>query len=368
VSGQLSANLQNNPGLITKAVVQAQALGTSLEQTAAQGASLLNFESSISKELDAELLTGKQLNLEKARAAALSGDQITLAEELNKNVGTLSDYQKMNVLQQNALADAVGLTADQLSDQLRKQKIATEQGKSLAQITKEEALEAENRQAIQDKFNAAIEKLQDFIGNLVAGPLGKMLEIISNILPLVTSIGAVFLAITAAQKLGAMYESLKLGFLVAGEAALAGQLTTQGALNIAKGKDLATSIGIAAAWVVANPFKAILGLALAAGVGALIYSQMDDGMIGPGGETIVSGPKGSIQLNKEDSIVAGTDLFGGNKGGESMQGPSIDLTPMIMAINAVKTSIDRLYGKDSSVHMDGKKVGTTLAQGSHKVA
>jgi hypothetical protein len=368
VSGQLSANLQNNPGLITKAVVQAQALGTSLEQTAAQGASLLNFESSISKELDAELLTGKQLNLEKARAAALSGDQITLAEELNKNVGTLSDYQKMNVLQQNALADAVGLTADQLSDQLRKQKIATEQGKSLAQITKEEALEAENRQAIQDKFNAAIEKLQDFIGNLVAGPLGKMLEIISNILPLVTSIGAVFLAITAAQKLGAMYESLKLGFLVAGEAALAGQLTTQGALNIAKGKDLATSIGIAAAWVVANPFKAILGLALAAGVGALIYSQMDDGMIGPGGETIVSGPKGSIQLNKEDSIVAGTDLFGGNKGGESMQGPSIDLTPMIVAINAVKTSIDRLYGKDSSVHMDGKKVGTTLAQGSHKVA
>ena len=86
------------------------------------------------------------------------------------------------------------------------------------------------------------------------------------------------------------------------------------------------------------------------------------------GETIVSGPKGSIQLNKEDSIVAGTDLFGGNKGGESMQGPSIDLTPMIVAINAVKASVDRLYGKDSSVHMDGKKVGTTLAQGSHKVA
>lgn len=368
ISGQLSANLQNNPGLITKAVVQAQALGTTLEQTNAQGASLLNWESSINKELDAELLTGKQLNLEKARAAALSGDQVTLAEELNKNVGTLSEYQKMNVLQQNALADAVGLTADQLSDQLRKQKIATEQGKSLAQITKEEALEAENRQAIQEKFNLAVEKLQDFIGNLVAGPVAMFLDILTKILPLVTSIGAVFLAITAAQKLGAMYESLKLGFLVAGEAALAGQLTTQGALNIAKGKDLATSIGIAAAWAIANPFKAILGLALAAGVGALVYSQMDDGVIGPGGETMVSGPEGSIQLNKNDSLIAGTNLFGGSKSGESMQGPSIDLTPMIVAINAVKTAVDRLYGKDSAIHMDSKKVGTTLAQGSHKVA
>jgi hypothetical protein len=41
---------------------------------------------------------------------------------------------------------------------------------------------------------------------------------------------------------------------------------------------------------------------------------------------------------------------------------------MITAINAVKVSIDRLYGKDTSIYMDGKKVGTTLSQGSHKVA
>jgi hypothetical protein len=255
VSGQLAANLQNNPGLITEAVVKAQALGTTLEQVKNQGASLLNFESSISKELDAELLTGKQLNLERARAAALSGDQITLAEELNKNVGTLEDFQKMNVLQQNALADAVGLTADQLSDQLRKQKIAVEQGKSLAQVTADEAKEAENRQAIQDKFNAAIEKLQDFIGNLVSGPIAGLLEALTKILPIAMSIGTAFLVITSAARLGAMYESLKAGFAVASAAALQGQLATQGALNIAKGKDLATSIGIAAAWTIANPFK-----------------------------------------------------------------------------------------------------------------
>ena len=32
---------------------------------------------------------------------------------------------------------------------------------------------------------------------------------------------------------------------------------------------------------------------------------------------IVSGPKGSIQLNKDDEIIAGTDLMGGkSEGGE----------------------------------------------------
>ena len=368
ISGQLSANLQNNPGLITKAVVQAQALGTTLEQTNAQGASLLNWESSISKELDAELLTGKQLNLEKARAAALSGDQVTLAEELNKNVGTLSDFQKMNVLQQNALADAVGLTSDQLSDQLRKQKIATEQGKSLAQITKEEALEAENRQAIQEKFNAAILKLQDFFGNLVAGPVGRLLSMLSDSLGVIEGIGIALGAVYVISKAITITQALSTA-LKTEEAIATG---TTNLLLGAKTAIMTSQLGIlvaqATAAVIADPILGLVGLAAAVGVAGLIYSSMNDGMIGPGGETMVSGPEGSIQLNKNDSLIAGTNLFGGGKSGESIQGPSIDLTPMIVAINAVKASVDRLYGKDSAIHMDGKKVGTTLAQGSHKVA
>ena len=166
VSGQLQANLKANPEAIVKAVTQAKALGTSLEQVAKQGDTLLDFESSIDNELKAELLTGKQLNLERARAAALSGDQITLAQELNKNIGTYEDFTKMNVLQQRSLAEAVGLTADQLAEQLKKQKIAKEQGKSLADITKEEALDAEKRQNVQDRFNALVAKLQDLVGSI----------------------------------------------------------------------------------------------------------------------------------------------------------------------------------------------------------
>jgi hypothetical protein len=168
VSGQLKANLQADPAGIVKAVVATTALGTSLEQTAAQGEKLLNFASSIESELNAELLTGKQLNLERARAAALAGDQVALAEELNKNIGSYEDFTKMNVLQQKALADAVGLTADQLANQLEKQKLAREAGKSLAEFTKDEALEAQKRKEIQQKFNDIVEKLQNLIGTIGA--------------------------------------------------------------------------------------------------------------------------------------------------------------------------------------------------------
>ena len=55
-------------------------------------------------------------------------------------------------------------------------------------------------------------------------------------------------------------------------------------------------------------------------------------------------------------------------GGKEEIKPGIDLTPMIAAINEVKASVDRLYSKDQSINMDGKKVGTTLVQGSYKVA
>lgn len=166
VSGQLAANFKNNPAAITAAVVQMKALGTSLEQTKNQGATLLDFESSIENELKAELLTGEQLNLEKARAAALMGDQVALAEELSNQGMTLEKFSSMNVLAQDAYAKAVGLNSDQLSDQLTKQKMAVESGKSLAEITKDDALAAQKRQDVQDRFNAAIEKLQDLFGTI----------------------------------------------------------------------------------------------------------------------------------------------------------------------------------------------------------
>ena len=219
VSGILASNLQNSPPAIVKAVVATKALGTSLEQTAKQGEALLNFETSIENELKAELLTGKQLNLERARAAALAGDQVTAAQELFSQVGSLAEFDKMNVLQKKAIAEAVGLTADELADQLRKQKIAQEQGKSLAQITKEEALEAERRQAIQDKFNQAILKLQDLVGNLVAGPMGFFIESLSKGLDL---IGKIF------GKIGKVGEAIKsipgmeyIGKIVGGIASMA---------------------------------------------------------------------------------------------------------------------------------------------------
>ena len=55
---------------------------------------LLDFESSIENELSAELLTGKDLNLERARGLALNNDMAGMAEEINNQIGSSADYTK----------------------------------------------------------------------------------------------------------------------------------------------------------------------------------------------------------------------------------------------------------------------------------
>ena len=120
VSAATKLTLGGSAEAIATAVFTAKALGVEMKDLAAISSSLLNFQSSIEDELSAELLTGKQLNLERARAAALADDQATLAEELAKNFGSAAEFGAMNVIQQTAMAKAVGLTRDTLAQSLMK--------------------------------------------------------------------------------------------------------------------------------------------------------------------------------------------------------------------------------------------------------
>jgi len=129
VNGQLFAQYKGSPELISKAVIQTQKLGMTLQQAQNASKQLLNFEESISAELEAELLTGRDINLEKARYLALQGDSAGAAQELMKNVGSLADFQKLNVIQQEALAKAAGMQVDELTDSL----VKAEQLKNLDQ-------------------------------------------------------------------------------------------------------------------------------------------------------------------------------------------------------------------------------------------
>ena len=122
VSSRVALNFQGSGKAITSAVVQAKKLGLEMEQVENIANSLLNIEDSIAAEMEAELLTGKELNLEKAREAALNGDNAALMSELAAQGIDAAEFSKMNRIQQDALGKALGMNGDSLADMLSTQK------------------------------------------------------------------------------------------------------------------------------------------------------------------------------------------------------------------------------------------------------
>nr|MDB4346126.1 hypothetical protein [bacterium] len=165
----LQASLAANPGALAKAAVAARELGATLKDIEGTQKALLDFESSIGAELEAELLTGKQLNLERARAAALNNDLKTVSEELLKQGVDLASFGKMNVLQQEKMAAAMGMSRDAMGDMLLKQQTQNMTADEVRKKFGEQTYEQFKALSAQDKFNAATEKLKDlFVGVMTA--------------------------------------------------------------------------------------------------------------------------------------------------------------------------------------------------------
>lgn len=161
ITGIARVNAMGIEGGLAKAVATAKSLGIEMGTIAGAAGQLLDFESSIQKELEAELLIGRDLNLEKARSAALSGDQEALARALVEEAGSLEELQGMNVIQQQALAGALGMSADQLADSLMTQEALSTQAQEDLDRDAQEALNNEKMLSLTEKQTLAMTKLSE---------------------------------------------------------------------------------------------------------------------------------------------------------------------------------------------------------------
>jgi hypothetical protein len=186
-SGQILVSFKGSTKELLNAVMLSNKFGLNLEQARNMANSLLNFEDSINSEIEAELLTNKNINLERARGLALQGKFAEAATELVKEVGTLEEFQKLNVIQQESLAKAAGLTVDQLSDAFLQQKLISGQQKSqydrfkaagqeelarkiaLGNYDDKEIEAANKRLDAQEKFNLSMDKVKEVFSDLVDG-------------------------------------------------------------------------------------------------------------------------------------------------------------------------------------------------------
>lgn len=197
-----------HPEKLAEAAYQAKKVGINLEEIKGIQEGLLNIESSIAAEFEAEVLTGKQLNLERARYYALTNNISGLAQELGKQGIDQAKFAGMNVIQQDAIAKAMGMSRDQMAGMLMDQTIMSKLSQVDGATAKERydnavkkyGVEKANAMlgdktladqmtsaSIQDRFNTSIEKLKEIFVTL-AEPLMPVLDAFAGILSVIGAV------------------------------------------------------------------------------------------------------------------------------------------------------------------------------------
>jgi hypothetical protein len=113
-TGQIAASFGFSNEAIAKGVLQVRRFGVNLQQASNVANNLLDFEQSIGAELEAELLTGQQFNLERARAKAATGDIAGATADVLSQMQNLTEEQRKSPVIMEAIAKATGLSADEL--------------------------------------------------------------------------------------------------------------------------------------------------------------------------------------------------------------------------------------------------------------
>jgi hypothetical protein len=350
VSAATTLSLGKSGAAISNAVSTAKALGMELSKVDGIAGSLLDFESSIENELSAELLLNKDLNLEKARQAALNNDLATVAEEIAKQAGSAAEFAEMNRIQQDALAKSVGMSREELAQtlftqeqignltgeeyELRKKQIEGLEAKGLSQaeikkeLGKQSLNDLKNQNSIQEKLTQSVDKMKELFVSLAIPVMQIVSPIVDLLLPALAQIPVILtpvfdmfkgisgiltgnietlstwqtilggIAIVA----GTFYTTMK--GIQAVEAAITAYKQAQNGLSL-KGiaiaiREKAIKYGTAVVEVVAGAWKSlgtipVIGavLAAAAAAGGIAYlasqSKQGDDVMSPGGNSSTHG-------------------------------------------------------------------------------
>jgi hypothetical protein len=351
-SNLIKLNFRGSTSELTKTVLEAKKLGLSLDQVNKVADSLLDFEQSISSELEAELLLGKDINLEKAREFALTNDIAGLTQEIANQGITAEKFSRMNRIQQEAIAKTLGMSANELADSLYKQEVIiktagtyTKQLREQAKQLKEQkdfqkaikfekkaaAIEqgivdgleyeqAQRRANAEEKFNSALERAQEIFSDMArdGGLLDKIIGTLETIF-----------GVTEQKSKKSLEEQ---GYTIKEGEGIFGTGLFKSNQLFKDGKRLDVNYGSRGV----QEFEQEYGIKSKP-------ETADDFILRPGQKP--------LKFNKDDIVIGGTNLGGGNNG------EVVSLLKEL--ITAVKLGGD--------VYLDSTKVGTTMATNGFKV-
>lgn len=302
-----------------QAAAKASRLGVSFKDLVKTSNQFLDIESSISSELELQLLGGKKINSEKFRQAAITQDVNGMADALTEIIESQGEGIMTNIYQRQALSKQLGIeegqlleiyanlqtnaamsgkTTAQYQQQLEAAKDLTEQSKITAESqAKAESvltIQAEQRNKANLQYTKSINNaLEEQYKNQDLNPLTKQEKHINDIYNLINGEGGLAdtildLAPKFQEKLNKLIESETLSTILG--AASVGQLAID-AYNDIKNANF-------------NADNVYIEGTIAGGK----TTPANDIFISPSAGTIVAGAFGAFSLNPGDNIIASPNV------------------------------------------------------------
>ena len=162
------------------AAISARQLGVNLGVVTKAAEDLLEWETSIEKQFEAQMLTGKNINTDLARRLALEGNIEGLQAEILRQVGNEAEWNSYNVIQRKAVADAFGLSTSELAKMIANQDKLNKRAELLG-------LSAQEYEKLVKKVKKAWASIVDVVTDLWPFIVG----IASPLIVVVTVLGAI---------------------------------------------------------------------------------------------------------------------------------------------------------------------------------
>lgn len=110
--------LSRVPSIAIKSAIELRRMGTSLKDAAGSSRHILDFTESINEEMEASVLLGQNLNLQRARELAYAGDIVGSQQEMVKRARQIG-FESKDIFQKEAVAKAMGMSVEQLLKMLQ---------------------------------------------------------------------------------------------------------------------------------------------------------------------------------------------------------------------------------------------------------
>jgi hypothetical protein len=346
-------SLGGSVNALAEASTKARQLGLTLGEVDQIASSLLDFQSSIENELAAELMTGKQINLEAARYYALTNQTAKLTEEIGNNQELIDAFASNNRLAQEASAKALGLSREELGKMVMQQQFLALGAEAFKAKFGEANYEQMQALSIGDKFKATLEKIQEIVGNI-----GYAFEPLFNLISNITSNAGVLYTVLSAIALTTIPKMI-MGF--GRSIVLLGQM-----LGLSRAKAIAELSAASALTLGLSTIGIIAGIA--AGAAAINSITQANDLYSGYGKRVLLAPEGAFALNDNDNFIATTnpipvnDIQSRPKGAIKVAPQQTQAAPTQQNVKVTpSTTVVQLA-------LNGANIGNATARSTYKVS